>query len=59
DDQLAKYKALLENELVMTICIPTRIPVSIIGMPGSSRSLAIRFVGQNLRGPDLSNKLPQ
>ncbi|CAG8510048.1 23700_t:CDS:10 [Cetraspora pellucida] len=59
----AKNEALLENVLVMTICILTRIPVFIIGAPGSSKSLAIRLVGQNLRGSDSNDeyfrKLPQ
>ncbi|CAG8450066.1 601_t:CDS:10, partial [Dentiscutata heterogama] len=59
----AKNEALLENVLVMTVCILTRIPVFIIGAPGSSKSLAIRLVGQNLRGSDSNDeyfrKLPQ
>ncbi|CAG8693022.1 45290_t:CDS:2, partial [Gigaspora margarita] len=59
DSQLAKYEALLENGLAITICIPTRIPVSIISMPGSSRLLAICFVGQNLCGPNSNDELPQ
>ncbi|CAG8443124.1 10027_t:CDS:10 [Scutellospora calospora] len=48
----AKNEALLENVLVMIVCILTRIPVFIIGAPG-----------QNLRGSDSNDeyfrKLPQ
>ncbi|CAG8495506.1 695_t:CDS:10, partial [Dentiscutata erythropus] len=59
----AKNDALLENVLVMIVCILTKIPVFIIGAPGSSKSLAIRLVSQNLRGSDSNDayfkKLPQ
>ncbi|KAF0525877.1 e3 ubiquitin-protein ligase [Gigaspora margarita] len=50
--QTAENDALLENVLVMIVCILTRIPVFIIGAPGASKSLAIRLVSQNLRGSD-------
>ncbi|CAG8562549.1 11938_t:CDS:10 [Diversispora eburnea] len=46
----ALNEALLENVLVMIVCILTRIPAFIIGAPGSSKSLAIRLISQNLRG---------
>ncbi|CAG8779109.1 27999_t:CDS:2, partial [Dentiscutata erythropus] len=59
----AKNEALLENVLVMIICILTKIPVFIIGAPGSSKSLAVRLVSQNLKGFDSEDeyfqKLPQ
>ncbi|RHZ89175.1 hypothetical protein Glove_18g29 [Diversispora epigaea] len=59
----AQNEALLENVLVMIVCILTRIPVFIVGAPGSSKSLAIRLVSQNLRGSDSNDeyfrKLPQ
>ncbi|KAG9292714.1 hypothetical protein G9A89_008302 [Geosiphon pyriformis] len=60
---IAANSALLENILVMVVCILTRIPVFIIGAPGSSKSLAIRIISQNLRGTDSDDgyfqKLPQ
>ncbi|RHZ50618.1 hypothetical protein Glove_494g23 [Diversispora epigaea] len=46
----ALNEALLENVLAMTVCILTRIPVFIIGETGSSKSLAIQLISQNLRG---------
>ncbi|CAG8798195.1 2759_t:CDS:2, partial [Racocetra persica] len=59
----AKNEALLENVLVMIVCILTKIPVFIIGAPGSSKSLAVRLVSQNLKGfdseDDYFRKLPQ
>ncbi|KAF0550871.1 e3 ubiquitin-protein ligase [Gigaspora margarita] len=59
----AKNEALLENVLAMIVCILTKIPVFIIGVSGSSKSLAIKLVGQHLRGSDSNDKyfqkLPQ
>ncbi|CAG8532603.1 7300_t:CDS:10, partial [Acaulospora morrowiae] len=51
-DGTAWNEALLENILVMIVCIQTRIPVFIIGAPGSSKSLAVRIISMNLRGID-------
>ncbi|CAI2194675.1 5099_t:CDS:2, partial [Funneliformis geosporum] len=60
---LAKNEALLENVLVMIACILTKIPLFLIGAPGSSKSLAIRLISSNLRGSDSNDKyfkmLPQ
>src|SRR5581483_10715085 len=59
----AENEALLENVLVMIVCILTRIPLFLIGAPGSSKSLAIRLISSNLRGSDSNDKyfrkLPQ
>ncbi|KAF0511309.1 e3 ubiquitin-protein ligase [Gigaspora margarita] len=47
----------------MIVCILTKIPVFIAGATGSSKTLAIKLVGQNLRGSDSNDgyfrKLPQ
>ncbi|KAF0511754.1 e3 ubiquitin-protein ligase [Gigaspora margarita] len=48
----ALNEALLENILVMIVCVLTRIPVFIIGAPGSSKSLAVRIISMNLQGAD-------
>ncbi|RIA82692.1 hypothetical protein C1645_834985 [Glomus cerebriforme] len=60
---VAKNEALLEIVLTTIVCILTKIPVFIIGETGSSKSLAIRLISSNLRGPDSSDKyfrsLPQ
>ncbi|CAG8770906.1 27002_t:CDS:2, partial [Dentiscutata erythropus] len=48
----AANEALLENLLVMIVCVQTQIPVFIIGAPGSSKSLAVRLISMNLRGVD-------
>ncbi|CAG8631484.1 21109_t:CDS:10, partial [Gigaspora margarita] len=51
-DMVAENFALLENVLVITVCILTRIPLFIVGVPGASKSLAVRLVSQSLRGND-------
>jgi hypothetical protein len=60
---IAHNEALLENVLVMIVCILTRIPLFLIGAPGSSKSLAIRLISSSLRGFDSNDKyfrnLPQ
>ncbi|PKC05361.1 hypothetical protein RhiirA5_485721 [Rhizophagus irregularis] len=47
----------------MIVCILTKIPLFLIGAPGSSKSLAIRLISSNLRGTDSYDKyfrnLPQ
>ena len=56
-------EALLENVLATIVCILCKVPLFIVGSPGSSKSLAIRLVHQNLRGFDSNDKyfrtLPQ
>ncbi|PKC00365.1 hypothetical protein RhiirA5_505219 [Rhizophagus irregularis] len=52
----AHNEALLENVLVMIVCILTKIPLFLIGASGSSKSLAIRLISSNLRGSDSDDK---
>jgi hypothetical protein len=60
---VANNEALLENVLATIVCILTRIPLFLIGAPGSSKSLAIRLIISNLRGSGSNDKyfrtLPQ
>ena len=60
---IAKNGALLENVFVLLVCILNRIPVFIVGKPGSSKSLAMQLIRSNLRGRDSQDKyfknLPQ
>jgi hypothetical protein len=60
---IAHNESLLENVLVMIVCILTRIPLFLIGASGSSKSLAIRLISSNLRGSNSNDKyfrmLPQ
>ncbi|CAB4443920.1 unnamed protein product [Rhizophagus irregularis] len=51
-NNVVKNEALLENILVMTVCILTKIPIFVIGETGSSKSLALRLISSNLRGSE-------
>nr|XP_039260123.1 E3 ubiquitin-protein ligase rnf213-alpha-like [Styela clava] len=50
DDNIARNEALRENVFLMTICSDLKIPLFIIGKPGSSKSLAKTIVGDNMKG---------
>jgi hypothetical protein len=47
---IARNSALLENVFMMIICIELRIPLFIVGKPGSSKSLAKTLVSQSMIG---------
>ncbi|XP_057290514.1 E3 ubiquitin-protein ligase rnf213-alpha-like isoform X3 [Hydractinia symbiolongicarpus] len=50
EDNIAKNKALCENVFMMVICIELRIPLFVVGKPGSSKSLAKTIVQDNMQG---------
>ena len=57
---IAKNAALRENVFIMVICIELRIPLFLVGKPGSSKSLAKSIIqdsmhGQGSRSPLLKN----
>ena len=47
---IARNAALRENVFMMTIAIELRIPLFIIGKPGSSKSLAKSIVADSMHG---------
>lgn len=49
-ENIAKNAALRENVFMMTICIELRIPLFLVGKPGSSKSLAKSIVSASLQG---------
>ena len=49
-DNIAKNAALRENVFMMAICIELRIPLFIVGKPGSSKSLAKSVIHASMRG---------
>ena len=49
-DNIAKNAALRENVFMMAICIELRIPLFIVGKPGSSKSLAKAIIDASMRG---------
>lgn len=47
---IARNTALCENVFMMVVCIELRIPLFVIGKPGSSKSLAKTVVAANMQG---------
>ena len=56
-DNIAKNAALRENVFMMAICIELRIPLFIVGKPGSSKSLAKAVIHASMRGKSSHTKL--
>jgi energy-coupling factor transporter ATP-binding protein EcfA2 len=54
---IACNAALLENVFMMIVCIELRIPLFIVGKPGSSKSLAKSIVIQAMKGPNSTSEL--
>lgn len=55
--------ALRENVFTCLVCLMNKLPIIIVGMPGCSKSLAIRLLVSNLRGKnshdDFFKRLPE
>eukprot|EP01034_Spumella_vulgaris_P021951 gene21951-28030_t len=49
---IALNDSLVENVFVLLVCILNKIPVFIVGKPGSSKSLSIVLINSNMRGRD-------
>ncbi|VDI69454.1 Hypothetical predicted protein [Mytilus galloprovincialis] len=49
-DNIAKNQALKENVFMMIVCIELRIPLFLVGKPGSSKSLAKTIVADAMQG---------
>ena len=54
---IARNAALRENVFMMTICIELRIPLFLVGKPGSSKSLAKSIVANSMLGTSSQKKL--
>lgn len=50
ENNIARNYALLENVFMIIICIELRIPLFIVGKPGSSKSLAKSIVERSMHG---------
>ena len=55
DDNIARNAALRENVFMMTICVELRIPLFLVGKPGSSKSLAKSIISESMRGKHSRN----
>ncbi|KAL1277475.1 hypothetical protein QQF64_024148 [Cirrhinus molitorella] len=62
-ETIARNSALKENVFMMVICIELRIPLFLVGKPGSSKSLSKTLVADGMQGQaahsDLFRKLKQ
>ena len=50
EDNIARNQALKENLFMMIVCIELRIPLFLVGKPGSSKSLAKTIVHDAMQG---------
>jgi hypothetical protein len=50
EDGISMNEALSENLFVSIVCILNKIPIFIVGKPGTSKTLAIQVIASNLRG---------
>ncbi|WAR08530.1 R213B-like protein, partial [Mya arenaria] len=57
DNNIAKNSALRENVFMMAICIELRIPLFLVGKPGSSKSLAKTIVSDAMKGKHSEREL--
>ncbi|XP_077863042.1 E3 ubiquitin-protein ligase rnf213-alpha-like [Saccoglossus kowalevskii] len=56
-ETIARNAALKENVFMMVICIDMRIPLFLVGKPGSSKSLAKTIVANAMQGENSTSKL--
>ena len=56
-ESIAINTALMENTFTTFVCIMNKIPILIIGSPGSSKSLSIRILASNLNGSSSDSEL--
>ncbi|CAD7957715.1 unnamed protein product [Amoebophrya sp. A120] len=59
DKNIAENQALTENVFLMTICAELRIPLFIVGKPGTSKSLARSLVDDAMKGKSSQSPLYQ
>ena len=54
---IARNSALKENVFMMAVCIDLRIPLFLVGKPGSSKSLAKSIIANSMKGKSSKNPL--
>ena len=59
EDNIARNEALRENSFMIAMCTEMRIPLFLIGKPGSSKSLAKTVVTDAMQGPSSKNEVFQ
>lgn len=58
-ENIARNAALRENVFMMVVCVELRIPLFVVGKPGSSKSLAKSIVANSMRGKASAKSLLQ
>ena len=58
-ENIACNNALRENIFIMVVCIELKIPLFLVGKPGSSKSLAKCIVADSMQGAASSKPLFQ
>ena len=58
-DNIARNTALSENVFMMAICTELRIPLFVVGKPGSSKSLAKDVISTHMKGGASQSELFQ
>ena len=56
-NNIARNTALRENIFMMVVCIELRIPLFVVGKPGSSKSLAKTIVHNSMTGQASDSEL--
>ena len=49
-ENIAHNAALRENVFMMAVCVELRIPLFVVGKPGSSKSLAKSIIAESMKG---------
>ena len=49
-ENIARNAALRENVFMMAVCVELRIPLFVVGKPGSSKSLAKSIIAESMKG---------
>ena len=56
EENIARNAALKENLFMMFVCIQLRVPLFLVGKPGSSKSLAKTIIQTSMRGQNSKNE---
>ena len=56
-NNIARNIALRENVFMITVCVELRIPLFLVGKPGSSKSLAKSIVADSMHGKSSESQL--
>lgn len=56
-ENIARNQALKENLFLMLVCIELRVPLFLVGKPGSSKSLAKTIIADAMQGTSSRNRL--